>query len=361
MAKSQLKGTKKVNAIVSKETITIVKNILKAWNLIPSQDIDKIGKLHNDVVQICANINKNYNKDNLFNLLPYLIKIPYHIAEGLHFNLVNKLRSSSNEYKEANKLYNEAMEEFQRIRSTIDKKFISIFPIFEFLECCHSITSILKKDSSNVLKNKKNQVKRFRDLAGWFRKIHSDLVYLDNKNLEEELNNMSTLAKRMTDMYKTNAQEIETDDEQIIFMKPINNKVFIVHGHDTAIMKKLKNFLKKSCDIKPIVLIKVPNKGRTIIEKFEHYARISSFAFVIITKDDLVENKEEHYYQGRPNVFFELGWFCGRYGRDRVGIIKEKGVKIPSDLNGILTFDFHKKLDEISGEIKANLEHSGII
>jgi len=366
MAKNQPKGTKKANVIVSEENITILKNTLKAWNLIPLQDPNSIGKLHDEVVQICSNNSKNYGKDNLFKLLPYLVKIPYHVEEGLHFSLVNKLESSFANYREANHFCEYILEEFQKIRDTIDKEFTSIFLIFKFLEYCRLITHILKEDAFNALEYEKgkyiDQVKRFKHLAGHFRKFSTDLVRLDNKNeeLNEELNNMRIIAKRVADMCDEKAQEIETGNKHITFMKPIDNKVFIVHGHNMEILLKLKELLENSYNIKPIVLNEAPDRGRTVMEKFEVYAKDSYFAFVIMTKDDIVINERKTYEQGRPNVFFELGWFCGRYGRDRVRIIKEGGAKMPSDLYGIITHNFSENLEEIYSRIKQDLKYIGI-
>jgi len=366
MAKSQLKGTKKVKVIVSEENITILKNTLKAWGLIPLQSPDSIGKLHDEVVQICSNNSKNYGKDNLSKLLPYLVKIPHHVKEGLHLNLVNKLESSFDEYREADNFCDYILKEFQNIRDTIDKEFTSIFPIFNFLEYCRLIANTLKEDAFNALEYEKgkyiNQVERFRNLAGHFRKFSTDLIRLVNKNemLNEELDNMHILAKRVADMCDEKAQEIETGNRHITFMKSTSNKVFIVHGHDTAILLELKEILR-NYGVEPIILNEMPDEGRTIIDNIEHYARSSCFAFVIITPDDLVENKGETYYQGRPNVFFELGWFCGRYGRSRVKILKKEGVKIPSDLGGITTLDFREKVEEVFRKIGETLKHSGII
>jgi len=123
--------------------------------------------------------------------------------------------------------------------------------------------------------------------------------------------------------------------------------------------------LKNKYGVKPVVLYESPDKGETVIEKFESCARFSCFVFVIITPDDFVKNKGKTYYQGRPNVLFELGWFCGRFGRDKVRILKRESVKkkieMPSDLNGIITLDFNKKREEVSKEIGKDLEHNGII
>jgi predicted nucleotide-binding protein len=59
----------------------------------------------------------------------------------------------------------------------------------------------------------------------------------------------------------------------------VSNRVFIVHGYEEKPKLMLSNFLYRF-GLKPIILHDQPNKGRTIIEKFEQNAssvRYSSF------------------------------------------------------------------------------------
>ena len=38
----------------------------------------------------------------------------------------------------------------------------------------------------------------------------------------------------------------------------------------------------------------------------------------------------------RQNVVFEAGYFIGRLGRENVAILVDKGIEIPSDLQGVV-------------------------
>src|SRR5262249_1897843 len=51
-------------------------------------------------------------------------------------------------------------------------------------------------------------------------------------------------------------------------------KVFVVHGHDEGLKETVQNLLNK-LGLEPIILHKLPNKGRTIIEKFEEHSDVS--------------------------------------------------------------------------------------
>ena len=117
----------------------------------------------------------------------------------------------------------------------------------------------------------------------------------------------------------------------------INTKeVFIVHGRDEGTKNTVARFLE-SLDLKPVILAEQPSQGRTIIEKFERHARVE-FAIVLLTPDDagsLQGNENNLNPRARQNVIFELGFFIGRLGRERVRALTKGEVEIPSDYSGI--------------------------
>lgn len=121
---------------------------------------------------------------------------------------------------------------------------------------------------------------------------------------------------------------------------PGSNKVFIVHGHDDAVLQGLARFLEK-LGLDAIVLMEQPNRGRTIIEKFEDSASDVGFAVVLLTPDDLggKSSDEEQSSRARQNVIFELGFFAGMLGRGKVCLLRKGDVEMPSDLFGIVYTD----------------------
>ena len=120
-------------------------------------------------------------------------------------------------------------------------------------------------------------------------------------------------------------------------MAPRSRKIFIVHGHDEGARQAVARFLEK-IGFEPIILHEQANRGRTLIEKFEHHSDVS-FAVVLLTPDDIggVPGREEHY-QPRPrqNVLLELGYFIGRLGRQNVCALKRGEMELPSDIIGIV-------------------------
>ena len=115
-------------------------------------------------------------------------------------------------------------------------------------------------------------------------------------------------------------------------------KVFLVHGQDGDTKQQVATFLEGILGERPVILHEQPNRGRTLIEKFEDHAAEVGFAVVLLTSDDVGAAKEErtHNPRARQNVVFEHGFFVAKLGRGRVVAIHEEGVELPSDLDGVL-------------------------
>lgn len=116
-------------------------------------------------------------------------------------------------------------------------------------------------------------------------------------------------------------------------------------------------FLSK-LELEPVILHEQPNRGRTIIEKFEDHSDVS-FAIVLFTPDDVgfpANKSGDAKPRARQNVVLELGFFMAALGRDRVCVLYKSDVEVPSDYAGVL----YQPLDDsgawrlhIAREIKA--------
>ncbi len=123
-----------------------------------------------------------------------------------------------------------------------------------------------------------------------------------------------------------------------------SRRVFLVHGRDERIKEAVARVLQQ-LDLQPIILHEQPDRGRTIIEKFEDYADVG-FVVVLMTADDLggPQSTPSGSYRprSRQNVLLEMGFFLGLLGRSRVCVLYEVGVEMPTDYSGVL----YKKLDD---------------
>ena len=138
--------------------------------------------------------------------------------------------------------------------------------------------------------------------------------------------------------------------------------VFLIHGRDEAKWRELKDILKSEFRLNPIVLLEQPDVGcKTVIEKFEHYAQTCSYAIAVFTPDDEVTAGGDTYLQARPNVIYELGWFCGRLDRSGVMLLLKEGTSLFSDFGGIIQKRFLQNISEKVIEIKRDLVVSGVL
>lgn len=114
-------------------------------------------------------------------------------------------------------------------------------------------------------------------------------------------------------------------------------RVFIVHGHDEAARYAVSDFLRKA-DFDPVVLHDQPNKGRTISSKCREEADDVGSAVVLMTPDDegAKAGASSLNARARQNVVFELGFFIGKLGPERVAALVKGPVERPSDFDGIV-------------------------
>lgn len=145
----------------------------------------------------------------------------------------------------------------------------------------------------------------------------------------------------------------ENDNSTNLYSRDYTN-VFIVHGHDGELRNEVALLLEKQ-KINGIVLSEQVNAGRTIIEKFEDNSDMCNAAIILMTADDEGKSLSESDYKkrARQNVIFEAGYFMGMLGRDKVIIIVESGVEIPSDLQGVVYTDKSNWRFQVLAELKS--------
>lgn len=118
----------------------------------------------------------------------------------------------------------------------------------------------------------------------------------------------------------------------------MNNKVFIVHGHDEAAKNTVARVLEK-VGFDPIILHEQANCGKTIIEKLAYYTDVA-YAIILYTECDLGRAKEDDVaderYRARQNVVYEHGYLIGKIGREKVFALVKGDVETPGDISGVV-------------------------
>lgn len=211
---------------------------------------------------------------------------------------------------------------------------------------------------SNAFDNPNRKIEEYNNNVNWFFEVVGKSK-TDHEKQEDYLSRLTSM-EGFLESYQEELQMI-TDDNEIDKVQRNSNEVFIIHGHDMEALREIEILLDARWGLKIIILSDMPGKGRTLIEKFEEEAKKASYAFAILTPDDVIQLPTHEYLQARPNVIFELGWFYGRLGHEKVCILNKKGAVIHSDLAGISRIEFDKSISEKVPEIEDELKAANLI
>lgn len=263
--------------------------------------------------------------------------------------------NNMNNYEKLRKLYDE-------IDNLIAKKATASLP--EFTKWKKKLELLLLEQYGKESQQYKNFIS-LEFQPSYPNTSQQDYIDVCGQGLKKTKDELATYLDDMTK--KMTKLEINTPQEKgkISMEKETKErkKVFIVHGHSKKKLSELKDILENKFGLKPIILSKEPDKGNTIIEKFEKTASTCEYAFALFTPDDIVIKGSKKYFQARPNVIFELGWFYAKLGRDHVCVLEKESKKssIFSDLQGILRIQFKKDISEKFEEIERELKSAKII
>jgi predicted nucleotide-binding protein len=185
----------------------------------------------------------------------------------------------------------------------------------------------------------------------------SDSVFRRSFNSgKQELINLLNVIKEDVSLEIT-MNPITTSKED---KKPIASNIFIVHGQNEEMKLSVARTIEK-LGLNPIILHEQPNKGRTIIEKFTENSDVL-YAIVILSADDIAylrtDPPKKAKFRARQNVVFELGFFIGKLGREKVLALHQVVDKfeIPSDYSGVIFVPYDDKGTwkfELTKELKA--------
>jgi|CZCA01.1.fsa_nt_gi predicted nucleotide-binding protein len=194
----------------------------------------------------------------------------------------------------------------------------------------------------------------------------SDSVFVNsfNRGKQELLNLLNVIKEDISLDLQLNKENKSSNKVDFT----TNSNVFIVHGHNEEMKQSIARTIEK-LDLTPIILHEQASKGKTIIEKFTDNSEVL-YAIVLLSADDIAYLKsdppENAKFRARQNVIFELGYFIGRLGRERVLALHQviDDFEIPSDYSGVLfvpydesgkwKFELVKELKAIGVNVDAN-------
>jgi Predicted nucleotide-binding protein containing TIR-like domain len=200
-----------------------------------------------------------------------------------------------------------------------------------------------REDEANEFDKATHPVMHFA--AAWPELLKSSCGYVDSG-----VHKLISFTDRLRFVSETATVEINEGAKAAHTHKTGESVIFLVHGRDHGKRDTVARFLQNAGPgDKPIILDELANRGRTLVEKLEQHGDDSKYAVVLLTGDDeggLTGTPAQP--RARQNVILELGWFCGLIGRERVAVLHEPGVELPSDIDGLayipLTGDWEKRL-----------------
>lgn len=162
---------------------------------------------------------------------------------------------------------------------------------------------------------------------------------------------------------------------RVIELVGLENKpasVFVVHGHNFQVVRDLRDYLDQNYFVDVTILAEQDAASRTIIEKFERWARQARCVFVVLSADDYGDKQTSIWKtiakiltsarcgnpRSRQNVIFEAGYFLGLIGREtgNVFFLEYGGPERPSDMNGLefwnVTCGVREELEKHGSELR---------
>ncbi len=156
----------------------------------------------------------------------------------------------------------------------------------------------------------------------------------------------SRIAKQYPELWRRIAVELakRLRERSKVLRQPHNEPVLFIGSSSEG--SAITNDIYKRLLQKPVVprpwTEGVFQASRTSIENLVAAAHEADFAALVLTADDMTVSRGKATHSPRDNVIFELGLFIGTLGRERVFILKPKGIdiRIPSDLLGVTWLEY---------------------
>lgn len=180
----------------------------------------------------------------------------------------------------------------------------------------------------------------------WNHFYSHDIVADYKKQVQRQITQMQSDINKVA-LIECSAAEPKHQKNSVVEDKSLSKDIFIVHGHSEEMKQTVARVVTK-LGLNPIILHEQANEGRTIIDKFEFNAENIQFAIILLSGDDLaasvkdLEDVEDEDVRkslekrARQNVVFEMGYFAGKLGRNKLFYLLQDGVAKPGDLDGLV-------------------------
>jgi hypothetical protein len=133
---------------------------------------------------------------------------------------------------------------------------------------------------------------------------------------------------------------------------PDAKKVFIAHGRDEDVLRRVEDFVR-ALGCEPVIVERLASGGASVDDLVEQRMEECQAAVILATGDDEIDGRR----QPRPNVIHEIG-LAQRVLQNRVIYLREEGCEFPSNVapkvwenftKGDLASAFEKIAKELRG------------
>ncbi|MCU0404848.1 MAG: nucleotide-binding protein, partial [Chitinophagaceae bacterium] len=278
----------------------------------------------------------------------------YTVVKAAYSKLEEKFEQTRKEFDDAIAICNQGIlltTELEQFDEEDWKPAISIYKFLFYFICFLSEAEAVEIDHEIHIQRGQysDYAAVLRESARLYRQINEVEIDPDDEN--PTIPALIKMLNRFADIKENKAERAKNSSAVLKHLPVRGKKIFLIHGHGEAQLLELEKLLEERFKLQCVILKHEGNLGESVIEKFEKHAGECGYAFAILTPDDVIKKGDADYFQARPNVLFEMGWFYGRYGRKNLCILKQKQVVMPSDLGGIICLEFDKKIGEVYLEL----------
>ena len=136
-------------------------------------------------------------------------------------------------------------------------------------------------------------------------------------------------------------------------------RIFISHGGPSAVRSKLERFIR-AIGADPVVVEEQPNLGTSVNDKVLRETQDSSFAVILGTADR--GSQQDGHLFPRLNVIDEIARLQSLLGKERVLLLLEEGVSVPSNVAEFVRARFtQESLDESLIQLVNELRGLGLL
>ena len=174
------------------------------------------------------------------------------------------------------------------------------------------------------------------------------------------IQSLETNKRRLQDLANSlrNVIEVFNLSQPVEISPSAPRRIFIGHGRSMQ-WRVLKDFVKERLGLEYDEFNRIPTAGVGTQERLSEMLQHCGFAFLILTAEDVHEDKSLH---ARENVVHEAGLFQGKLGWRKAIVVLEEGCEEFTNISGLGQIRFPKgNIGAVFEDVRSVLEREGLV